>query len=261
MFKRTLKRVLPFALALMLVIALAVPAFAATGVADSTYYNTGCLTATEKNGTSGLVKGDVVVMYPTNNRFYTGEAAKQLVISGEVDIICIAGVGSSSAGTAAFAKHIAKIKNQPVAGIVSGYGDASIYVEGTQGYFIGRTSNVAGTCYVEPASRTLIDLYEAGARPSLLVGHSKGNMDMANALYRLYYDGHAAWYGNATFKTFGCGVNVPDGLANFRQYIGTLDTLGYTNTVSWKNMTYVYGRYHTTNPYYAFTYMPIQNYL
>lgn len=26
-------------------------------------------------------------------------------------------------------------------------------------------------------------------------------------------------------------------------------------------MTYVFGRYHTTNPYYAFTYMPIQNYL
>ena len=104
-------------------------------------------------------------------------------------------------------------------------------------------------------------MFEAGARPSLLVGHSKGNMDIANALYRLYYDGNAAWYGNTTFKTFGCGVNVPPGLGGFRQYIGTLDTLGYTNTVSWSNMTYVYGKYHTTNPYYVFTYLPIQNYL
>lgn len=260
MLKRTLKQILPIALALMLVVALAVPALAA-GVADSTYYNTGILTTTESRGTTGLVKGDVVVMYPTNNKFYTGETAKQLVISGEVDIVCIAGVGSSSNGVAAFAKHIATIKNQPVAGIVSGYGDASIYAEGTQGYFIGRTSNAARTCYVEPASRTLIDLYEAGARPSLLVGHSKGNMDMANALFRLYYDGNAEWYANATFKTFGCGVNVPDGLGGFHQYIGMLDTLGYTNTVSWANMTYVPGRYHTTNPFYALTYMPIQNYL
>jgi len=259
MFKRTLKRVLTLSLSLMLVIALTIPAFA--GVADTTYYNTGALTYAETSGTSGLAKGTVIVMYPTNNKFYVGTEAEWLVVSGEVDIVCIPGVGSSSTGTAAFAKHIAKIKNQPVAGIVVGYGDASIYTEGTQGYFIGRTSNMAGTCYVEPASRALIDLFEAGARPSLLVGHSKGNMDIANALYRLYYDGNAAWYGNTTFKTFGCGVNVPPGLGGFRQYIGTLDTLGYTNTVSWSNMTYVYGKYHTTNPYYVFTYLPIQNYL
>ena len=54
---------------------------------------------------------------------------------------------------------------------------------------------------------------------------------------------------------------MPAGLGSFQQYIGTLDTLGYANTVSWSNMTYVFGRYHTTNPFYAFTYMPIQNYL
>ena len=95
----------------------------------------------------------------------------------------------------------------------------------------------------------------------MLVGHSKGNMDIANALFKMYNDGNSNWYQGVIFKTFGCGVNIPPGVGEFKQYIGTLDTLGYTNTVSWRNMTYVYGRYHTTNPYYSFTYLPIEDYL
>lgn len=261
MGKKLMKRAVPFVLAILLVMVLILPASAAAGVADRTYYNTGCLTATEISRTSGLLKGTVVVMYPLNNKCYVGQDAEELVISGEVSVICIPGVGSSSVGTAAFAKHIAETLNKPVAGIVVGYGDGSVYTEGSQGYFIGRSCNVLGTYYVEPASQKVVDLYAAGARPELLVGHSKGNMDMANALFKMYNEGHRSWYQGVNFKTFGCGVNVPAGVGSFRQYIGTLDTLGYTNTVSWKNMTYVYGRYHTTNPFYALTYMPIERYL
>lgn len=261
MLKKTMKRAVTLMLALLLMLALIIPASAAAGVADNTYYNVGCLTATEIAKTSGLLKGTVVVMYPTNNKCYIGAEAEALVISGEVSVISIPGVGSSSVGAAAFAKHIAKTLKKPVAGIVVGYGDGSVYTEGTQGYYIGRSCNVTGTCYVEPASQKVVDLYAAGARPSLLVSHSKGNMDMANALYMMYHAGHQSWYQGVTFKTFGCGVNIPAGVGTFKQYIGTLDTLGYTNTVSWKNMTYVYGRYHTTNPFYAMTYMPIERYL
>lgn len=248
-------------MAIGLVALMILPASAAAGVADTTYYNTGVLTQTEISGTSGLAKGEVIVMTPTSNVYYTGTEAWNRVVDGSVQIVCIPGVGSSSVGAAAFAKHIASIKGQSVAAIVVGYGDGSIYTEGTEGYFIGRPSNVAGIWYEEPASRTLVDLYAAGARPSLLVGHSKGNMDIANALFKMSNDGHASWYKDVTFKTFGCGVNVPLGVGTFQQYIGTLDSLGYTNTVNWQSMTYVYGRYHTTNPFYAATYMPIQNYL
>lgn len=254
-----MKRILTVLLSLILSAALILPAFA--GTADATYYNVGCLTQSETVGTAGLNKGDMVVMYPTDDEFYVKTAAEALVISGEVKIVAIPGVGSSSTGAAAFAKHIATIKNQPVAAIVVGYGDGSIYTEGTQGYYIGRPSNVAGVYYEEPASQKLVDLYAAGARPELLVGHSKGNMDMANALFKMYHDGHQNWYQGVEFKTFGCGVNVPPGLGSFSQYIGTLDSVGYLNTVSWSGMTYVYGRYHTTNPFYAATYLPIQNYL
>ncbi|MDD6160006.1 MAG: hypothetical protein PUB51_02605 [Oscillospiraceae bacterium] len=259
MLKKLLKGLSAILLAVFFSAALAIPAFA--GTADVTYYNVGCLTQSETVGTAGLDKGDVIVMYPSDDQFYVKTTAENLVISGAVSIVAVPGVGSSSTGAAAFAKHIAKIKNQPVAAIVVGYGDGSIYTEGPQGYYIGRPSNVAGVYYEEPASQKLVDLYAAGAQPELLVGHSKGNMDIANALFKMYNEGHQSWYQGVTFKTFGCGVNVPLGLGCFAQYIGTLDSVGYSNTVSWRNMTYVYGRYHTTNPFYAATYMPIQNYL
>ena len=260
MFKKSIHRIGTILLIVLLAAVMVLPAFAA-GTTESTYYNVGCLTPTEELALVGLDKGTVIVMYPTDNTFYYGSEAEALIISGEVKIISIAGVGTGSVGTAAFAKHIALIKNQPVAGIVVGYGDGTVYTEGTQGYYIGRPSNVAGVYYAEPASQKVVDLYEAGARPELLVGHSKGNMDMANALFKMYNEGHQSWYSGVTFKTFGCGVNVPAGLGSFQQYIGTLDSLGYTNIVSWANMTYVVGRYHTTNPFYAATYMPIENYL
>lgn len=256
------RKLLALMLAVMMLAAV-LTATASAGYADSTYYNTGCLTTYETNSliAQSFAKGSVVVMTPTNNVFYTGAAAEQMVIDGDVQIVTIAGVGSSVVGTAAFAKHVAKIKNQPVAGIVVGYGDGTVYTEGTQGYFIGRPSNIAGVYYEEPASQKLVDLYAAGARPSMLIGHSKGNMDVANALFKMYNEGHQSWYSGVTVKTFGCGVYVPAGVGSFRQYIGTLDTLGYTNTVNWGSMTYVYGRYHTLNPSYMFTYMPIQSYI
>lgn len=261
MVKRVIKKVSALILVFMLLIVLSLPALAAASVADSTYYNVGCLTVIEIAELSNLPIGEVIVMYPSNNEFYVGSSARQKIISGEVSIISIPGVGSSSVGAAAFAKHIATIKDEPVAGIVVGYGDITIYTEGTQGYYIGRPSNIAGIYYEEAASRTVVELYEAGARPDLLVSHSKGNMDMANALFKMYNDGNQSWYQGVSFKTFGCGVNVPPGLGSFNQYIGTLDSAGYLNTVSWSNMTYVYGRYHTTNPFYFATYLPIQYYL
>ena len=256
-----MKKVLKRVLALMFVMALPLSASAAAGAADSTYYYVGCLTSTEVAATSALPVTTVIVMYPLNNMYYIGADAEQLIIDGTVEIVCMPGVGSSSVGAAAMAKQIAVAKNQPVAAITVGLGDASICYEGTQGYFIGRTNNIYGTTYLDIASQKLVDLYAAGARPTMLVGHSKGNMDLANALYMMYNAGNQSWYEGVTVKTFGCGVNVPAGVGTFKQYIGTLDSLGYTNTVSWANMTYVTGRYHTLNKAYLATYMPIESYV
>ncbi len=259
MKKKAIKRI--FSLVVMMLTLAMLTISVSAGVADNTYYATGLLTPTEQVGVTGKAIGTVIVMSPTNNEYYIGADAEEMVINGEVNIVCIPGVGSSSIGAAAMAKQIAKAKNQKVAAITVGLGDGTIYTEGVQGYFIGRTYNVSRIYYPEIASAKLIELYQNGARPSMLVGHSKGNMDIANALFGMYNMGNQSWYQGVTFKTFGCGVNVPDGVGTFEQYIGTLDTLGYANTVSWSNMNYAYGRYHTLNPVYALTYMPIQNYL
>lgn len=231
------------------------------GTADELYYNVDILTSAELKSVTELQKGTVVVMSPINNEVYVGSKAEEMIINGEVKTISVPGVGSSSIGAAAFAKHIATIRNEYVAGITAGYGDYSIGPEGYQGYFIGRPSNVMGTYYVEPASDKLASLYDRGARPDLLVGHSKGNMDIANALFKMKIQGKSYQFKGVDFTTFGCGVNVPAELGIFKQYLGNLDSLGIMNTVSYKNLSYVIGKYHTTNPYYASTYMPIELYL
>lgn len=228
---------------------------------DSMYYYTGLLTNKEFSELSDLPKGTVIVMSPIDNHYYYGEEAEQLIIDGSVTIVSFTGVGSSSVGTAAFAKHIAVARDEYVAGIVTGLGVTSVGSEGIQGYYIGRPSNIAGTYYVEPASDKLAELYIEGGRPKLLIGHSKGNMDLANALYKLNNEGNKSMFEGVKIITFGCGVYVPSGVGSIKQYLGNLDSLGIMNTVSYYNLIWVYGAYHTTNPYYALTYMPIQNYV
>lgn len=231
------------------------------GTGDELYYNVGILTETESIQVKALAKGTVIVMSPEDNEVYIGDIAEEMIINGQIKTISVPGVGSSSIGAAAFAKHIATIRNEYVAGITTGYGDYSIGSEGYQGYFIGRPSNVMGTYYVEPSSDKLADLYDRGARPDLLVGHSKGNMDIANALFKMKIQGRSYQFSGVDFTTFGCGVNIPTGVGTFKQYLGNLDSLGTMNTVSYKNLSYVIGKYHTTNPYYVSTYMPIELYL
>lgn len=237
------------------------PTVAQAGSADYTYYNMGGLSTSEKTATYFLSKGTVVVMSPNSRTVVKGTAAENLVKSNQVKIVVIAGVGSSSQGTAALAKHVATATGVRVAGIVSGYGDNSIYTEGVQGYFIGRDANTNGTYYTEPASAKLAALYVGGARPQKLIGHSKGNMDVANALFKLNNEGRRSMYQGVKVITFGCGVYVPPGVGSLKQYLGSFDSLGKANTVSYNNLTYLYGRYHTTNPLYYWTYMPIQNYV
>ena len=252
-----------FALALILaaVFSLAAPASAAVGTYDKLYYNVSNLNSTEKSKLSGKKAGTVIVMYPKKGKYYTGTKAENLVIDGTVKIICMPGTGSSSVAAASLARQIAIAKDKPVAAIVTGYGTMSVMYESMQCYFVGRSNNVAKSVYSDSASNKLVNLYKKGARPSLLVGHSKGNFDIANALFKMNKAGNKSWYNGVTFKTFGAGVNVPAGV-KLKQYIGKLDTLGLFNTVSTKNMTYVSGRYHTLNKKtYPATYMPIEKYV
>jgi hypothetical protein len=227
---------------------------------DTQYYNTGILTDKEWDTLVDLPKGTVIVMSSINNTFYYGKEAEEMVIDGSVTVVSMPGVGSSSIGTAAFAKHIAIARNEYIAGIVTGLGVASVGSEGIQGYYIGRPFNMSGQYYYEPASDKLAELYDAGARPKLLIGHSKGNMDLVNALYKMWWENKQDQYKGVDIITFGCGVYVPPKIGSIRQYLGNIDSLGILNTVSYYNLVYVIGATHSTNPK-VLTYMPIERYV
>ena len=221
-----------------------------TSTSESMYYPLHHLSTNEFWQASYLSPGTVIVVRPG---FQWGLAARystaeNMVRSNQVRTIVMSGVGSSSRGTAAMAKLVANAIGEPVAGIVSGIGDWGTAFYGSQGYFVGRPNNDAGTWYHNAASLKMYQLMRDGARPFRIIGHSKGSMDTANALFRLNSEGRRSTYSQATFISFGVGVKTPPGLARKRQYMGTSDHLGSTNTTSTDNMNYVSGRGHSLNP-------------
>ncbi len=203
----------------------------------------------ELTQSSYLSPGTVIVVRPgTSWSLDKGTTAENMVKNNQVRTIVMAGVGSSSRGTAAMAKLIANSLNQPVAGIVTGWGDYSTTSTGMEGYFVGRPNNEAGTYYDNVASAKLVALYNAGARPVRVIGHSKGAMDSANAFFRMNQLNRNSQLNQTKFITFGMGVFVPSGLNSFVQYIGGSDSLGQHNMVNDNPMIVVPGRGHSLNP-------------
>ena len=132
--------------------------------------------------------------------------------------------------------------------------------------------------YVEgvPASETLINLItQPGYKIKRLVGHSKGALDIGNALngVEALVDSNSVLYKlvdpiltQLEVVTFGCPINLPNRyLNNCDQFIGAWDTLGKTNaTIDLKDenalneyhVTFVGQATHSTNPVIP-TYMAV----
>ncbi len=83
---------------------------------------------------------------------------------------------------------------------------------------------------LEAASDSLISLLEAGARPRFLVGHSKGAMDLANALLKLEEQDRLGLARDAAVVSLGMPVLLPGGVPG-RHYLGSADALGKLNAV------------------------------
>lgn len=131
----------------------------------------------------------------------------------EVRTLAIAGVGSSALGSAAFARNVADATGAPVAAVVSGYGMADVLTEALGGFFwfgglnsmrhlfevIDRWTerdyptehalnhfSVDATPRESRDTRTVLALLkDPRCRFDLLVGHSKGNLVLSEALYEL----------------------------------------------------------------------------
>jgi len=182
----------------------------------------------------------------------------------DVDIATITGVGSSALGSAALAWNISVALEKPVLAIVPGYGVADVVLQGLGGWFafglhdflgsktliqrglasaapetarIGRELAVStpqepmaggapifrhGSC----SSDALHALLEHRVTPfRLLVGHSKGALQINNAIQSL----PAERTRGLRVVTLGCPIGANVAGVDYHQYLGLFDALGQLN--------------------------------
>lgn len=230
---------------------------------DHLYYDVGPVNSTDRYAVCGywgglyatydwLPRGAVVVAKPNQNGVTKGTAAENMVTSNQVKVIVIAGVGSSPLGALAMAKQAADILKVPVAGIVAGQGGYEMTYDAMVGLLNNSTNkwnSFANGAYVPGilSSEKLYTLYSKGARPKLIIGHSKGTWDYINALWKMNSAGKASWYAGTKFVSFGMNGIIPGNVAASRAYIGSADMLGMTNFDSTANLTWVPSKKHSLN--------------
>ena len=196
-----------------------------------------------------------------------------------VRALAVAGVGSSALGAAALARNVADAVEGPVAALVSGYGLSDVVTEALGGWFWFGGLNVLRHAF-EPLDRAtkLLTLSEMGdtagtpewyARTSrdtatliellgradvhipLLVGHSKGNLVISEALYALQEQDRLAELARRTaIVTISAKVGMPAAFAGrVVDVMGADDAFGMLNSrPDIETDLEVPGAGHSTNP-------------
>jgi hypothetical protein len=203
--------------------------------------------------------------------------------SRDVDIASITGVGSSALGSAALAWNISVALEKPVLAIVPGYGVADVVLQGLGGWFafglhdflsskaliqtglaraapetarIGR--ELAASTPQEPAAAGGAPIFRYGSGSSdalhalleyrekpfrLLVGHSKGALQLNNAIQSLAVERTQGM----RVVTLGCPISENVAGVDYHQYLGLFDALGQLN--AWGHWPeYWPPTWHSTNP-------------
>ena len=180
----------------------------------------------------------------------------------EIATLAVAGVGSSALGAAAFARNIADALGEPVAAVVSGYGLADLATEALGGYFwFGalnglrhmfemvddathpttvrstkpfQSRNVDVLARSSEDTRTVIALLEDPRFAfTTLVGHSKGNLVISEALYDLRRadpDRLAVIAGSAAIVTVSARIAMPPQFTRVIDIVGAWDWFGALNS-------------------------------
>lgn len=182
--------------------------------------------------------------------------------------ITVAGVGSSALGAAALARNTADALRSPVLAVVSGHGLADIASEAMGGYFLfgglnamrhgvnsfDRTVDAMRamnpwlpappTKSPDPGQsfqlarfsedvKALVRLLEGIVEADWLVGHSKGNLIISEALYALRAK-HAERFAKVAREvpivTFGARIAMPTEIERVIDVMGDLDSFGALNS-------------------------------
>lgn len=236
---------------------------------DAVFYNVGNLSNDEAHGLAPryAAEGAILEVGPSDapalNIWRGLEAYGDR--GGDYAALVVAGVGSSALGTAAFARDVANAAGAPVLAVVSGYGLADLATEALGGYFLfgtlnsarhmfewlddlrlDRSSDVAdtiksGTFPTNPAELvrmsedvcTVIHLLAGATRFRWLVGHSKGNLVLSEALFALRSEQPAAFAAlcqGTDIITVSARIAMPRGFARIIDVMGDLDGLGALNS-------------------------------
>lgn len=200
-----------------------------------------------------------------------------------------AGVGSSAVGTAALARNVADHLQRPVAGVVSGLGLADVMTEAVGGWFVLGAHNTVRDLlarlfdayelkdhvrdpashldmmahfdslgidrnrfiYGSPDSSALLyPVSKLGRRITLLVGHSKGNYSIDNALRGWLAAGKATSVpvpSDLCIVTLGAVIRFPSEFTRVYQFIGQVDFFGMMNSRVALEHVRVPGAWHSLN--------------
>lgn len=193
--------------------------------------------------------------------------------------IAVAGVGSSALGAAAFARNVADAIDRPVLAVVSGYGLSDLLTEALGGFFLfgyvnsirhvfeplddltrprtqtsasvaSKLNDTTGLIRKSLDVATLVSLLQV-LEVDLLIGHSKGNLVISEALYALRDVATSRVENlarNARIVTVSARVAMPKEFIDVIDIIGTLDPLGELNSrQSIRRDISVRGASHHTN--------------
>lgn len=225
---------------------------------DAAFYDVGALSpdTIDRLHTVPFSEGGILTVHPGRHdrlTFHPTPAEFRRMGIGRPRAIAVAGVGSSAVGTAAFAKNVAQALGAPVAGVVSGYGMKDVLWEALGGWFWFRSLNqlrrgaetngkpFTGNGHTfdwadrfSPDTTSLTALFSA-EEPlfDVIVGHSKGNLSIAEALYQAEERAPTqaeALLRHAHIITISAAIYMPDDSRKVTDIIGALDWFGRMNS-------------------------------
>jgi len=233
---------------------------------DAMFYDVKALTAEETFYVSDAItaEGLITIVPPTGQGMLTlCDNIDEYLLRGGLDVhaVAVAGIGGSAIGAAAFARNVADALGEPVAAVVSGYGFGDMVNEVIGGaFFFDRLGHIRNDFEVldDVVGRPHLGAYEKRradtakprrssldtdtvqtllADPRLsfhtLVGHSKGNRVLSEALYALKAEDQARIRALATglrIVTFGGRIAMPPDFRDVIDVVGALDWFGEMNS-------------------------------
>lgn len=256
---------------------------------DAMYYNIDILTRSEGDRLAENVAregavlwvppsgGGETIIFPDATTFL-GEGV------GEIGALAMSGVGSSAVGSAAFARDVANALGKPVIAVVSGYGFADVAAEAVGGFFLFGALNgirhifepldavskafaatehsveeLSGVAWVRASgdTRRLVELLMAkDLSIPLLIGHSKGNLVISEALYAIQgIDKQRTDELAETTRivTISAKIAMPSNYRRVLDIMGQWDSFGALNSrLDLRTDVLVPGAGHSTNPDAAF---------